>query len=211
MLTISRFIVDSISSLLYTLSILLLGGFTMKSKISIHDCTRISLLAALIAVSSYIIIPLPFSPVPVTGQTLAIMLCALLLTPSQSTLTLSIYLLLGIIGLPVFAGGSSGIGVILGPTGGFLIGFLPMACFISFFKGSSPNMLRYFLVSGFSSLILLNLIGVPWLAYSAGISFSQAIALGFLPFLPGGILKLFLAVLLAWKLIPQLSFMTSNR
>lgn len=176
----------------------------MNSKISVYDLTRISLLTALIAVSSYIVIPLPFSPVPVTGQTLAIMLCALLLTPKQASLTLVVYLLIGVSGVPVFAGGASGPGVILGPTGGFIIGFIPMAFFISFFKGSSPGLIRYFIVSALGSLVVLNLIGVPWLSWSAGISLSQAITVGFWPFLPGGIFKLFVAVLMAWKLVPQL-------
>lgn len=183
----------------------------MSTKLSVYDCTRIALLSALIAVSSYIIIPLPFSPVPVTGQTLAIMLCALLLTPKQSVLTLVIYLLIGVSGVPVFAGGTAGPGVLLGPTGGFLIGFIPMAFFISYFKGTHPHLLRYFIVSALGSLVILNLVGVPWLAFSAGISFSQALTLGFLPFLPGGILKLFMAVLLAWKLVPQLQPILSNR
>ena len=105
----------------------------MHTRISVYDCTRIALLTALIAVSSYIVIPLPFSPVPVTGQTLAIMLCALLLTPKQATFTLITYSFIGLSGVPVFAGGAAGPGVILGPTGGFIIGFIPMAFFISFF------------------------------------------------------------------------------
>jgi len=183
----------------------------MHTRISVYDCTRIALLTALIAVSSYIVIPLPFSPVPATGQTLAIMLCALLLTPKQATFTLITYSLIGLSGVPVFAGGAAGPGVVLGPTGGFIIGFIPMALFISFFKGSSPNLIRYFVVSALGSLVVLNLIGVPWLAWSAGISLSQAIMVGFWPFLPGGIFKLLIAVILAWKLVPQLQPIFSNR
>lgn len=179
----------------------------MIRKMTIHDYTRIALMATLISVSSYIAVPLPFSPVPVTAQTLAIMLCGMLFTVQQSFVTLSVYLLLGAIGLPVFAGGNAGLGVLFGPTGGFLIGFLLAAVFISSTKGDRPSLWRYGLVNAVGSLVVVNLTGVPWLAFSTGMNLSQAFAVGFMPFLPGALVKLVMATLLAWKLVPQLRFM----
>ena len=82
----------------------------------------IAIAAAFLAISSQITIPLPI--VPLTLQTLAVGIIATVLTPLDSVLAILVYLILGAIGLPVYAGGAAGFGVILGPTGGFLIGFL---------------------------------------------------------------------------------------
>ncbi|MEN1761784.1 biotin transporter BioY [Anoxynatronum sibiricum] len=183
----------------------------MTSKMTIHDYTRIALMAALISISSYIAVPLPFSPVPVTAQTLAIMLCGMLLTVRQSFYTLSVYLLLGTIGLPIFAGGGSGLGIIMGPTGGFLFGFLLAAVFISLTKGDQPSLWRYGLVNAIGSLVVVNLAGVPWLAWATGMDLPQAFAVGFMPFLPGAIIKLVIATLLAWKLVPQLRWLPASQ
>lgn len=89
--------------------------------------TKIALCVALLCVSSYIAIPLPFTSVVLTAQTLVINVVALILTPVQSACAVGLYILLGICGLPVFAGGTAGIGRIIGPTGGFIVGFLVAA------------------------------------------------------------------------------------
>ena len=86
-----------------------------------------SLFAALIAVGAYIKIPIPFSPVPITLQVFFIFLAGAMLGARWGTLSVIVYLLLGIVGLPVFSGGASGLGVLLGPTGGYLIGFVVAA------------------------------------------------------------------------------------
>ncbi|MDW7672054.1 MAG: biotin transporter BioY [Bacillota bacterium] len=162
-----------------------------------------SLLAALICVSSYIIVPLPFSPVPLTAQSLAVMLAGSLLSPLQTFVTVMLFILLGTIGLPVFAGGASGPGVLLGPTGGYLVGFLVGAVIISLLKSNTPGILRYWIANLVGGLIVVYAIGVPWLSRVTGMTLDKAFMVGAFPFLPGDLLKVFLAASLACKLAPQ--------
>lgn len=101
-------------------------------RVSTRDLTEIAIFTALLSVTS--IISVPIGNVPITLQTLVVMLIGLMLSPKNSVLTLIAYLLIGIIGVPVFASGKSGFGVLLGPTGGFLISFVFAVYFISKMK-----------------------------------------------------------------------------
>lgn len=176
----------------------------MKSTFSTKDITRISLLAALICVSGYLIIPLPFSPVPVTAQSLSIMLTGSLLSPLHAFVTVLLFLLLGIIGLPVFAGGSSGLGILLGPTGGYLAGFVLGAVVISIVKGRKPALLRYGLANFLGGLVVVYVLGVLRLSQVTGMTLNNAFLVGAVPFLAGDMIKVFLAAVIAWKTIPHL-------
>ena len=89
-----------------------------------------SLFAALTAAGAYIQIPIPFSPVPVTLQVFFVLLAGSMLKSKWGSLSMVVYTLLGVAGLPVFAGGSSGMGVLLGPTGGYIFGFILAAYLI---------------------------------------------------------------------------------
>ena len=80
-------------------------------------------MASIMAALSFIAVPLPISPVPITLQILGVMLAGLLLGPQLGTMAVCLYLIAGISGLPVFAGGAAGIGVLMGPSGGYLLGF----------------------------------------------------------------------------------------
>jgi biotin transport system substrate-specific component len=86
-----------------------------------------ALIAALLAASAWVAIPLPFSAVPLTLQVFVVVLAALVLRPQVATLAVAAYLVLGTVGVPVFSGGKGGPGVIAGPTGGFLLGFMVAA------------------------------------------------------------------------------------
>ena len=97
----------------------------------IHKITFIPLFTSLIVVGTVIIPPITLLTIPVTLQTFFVMLTGLLLKPKDSFLAIFLYLLLGILGLPVFSGGASGIAPILGPTGGFILSFPIAAFFIS--------------------------------------------------------------------------------
>ena len=94
----------------------------MKQKLTTQERPTMALLAALLCVSSYISIRLPFSAVPITAQTLVINIAALLLKPKKAGITIAVWILLGIAGLPVFSGGTGGFGVLAGSTGGYIIG-----------------------------------------------------------------------------------------
>ena len=105
-----------------------------KAKLTTLAMVQIALCTALICVSAQLAIPLPIG-VPSTLQVLMVMLTALILKPLYSVISLLLYVLLGVVGLPVFSGAKSGIGTILSPTGGFIIGFVLAAFFVSLLKG----------------------------------------------------------------------------
>ena len=105
-----------------------------KAKLTTLAMVQIALCTALICVSAQLATPLPIG-VPFTLQVLMVMLTALILKPLYSVISLLLYVLLGVVGLPVFSGAKSGIGTILSPTGGFIIGFVLAAFFVSLLKG----------------------------------------------------------------------------
>lgn len=150
--------------------------------------------AILIAILAQFTIPL--GPVPLTGQTFAIGLIATLLSPLNSTITVFIYLLLGTIGLPVFAGAHAGIGVLFGPTGGYLLAFLLQAYVtskvISKKNTSYPRVIVANLVGALVSLAL----GTVWLKFQLDLTWVKAFAVGFTPFVIGGVIKAIAASIL---------------
>jgi biotin transport system substrate-specific component len=162
-----------------------------------------SILTALFA---RIAVPLPFSPVPVTGQTFAVLLIGAALGSKRGALAMLAYLGEGICGLPVFAGGSAGLGALLGPSGGYLIGFVPAAFIVGWLaeRGWDRTLPR-----ALCAMLLGNAViyaaGLPLLARCVG--FETVLALGLVPFLPGDAFKLVLAAValpLAWRLVNSL-------
>ena len=169
------------------------------SKINIRQMTLISLFAALTAVGAFISIPL--YPVPLTLQTLFTLLAAMTLGSVMGASSQIIYVLLGVIGLPVFAGFKAGIGILFGPTGGFLFGFIICAFIVGKFieLKKEKNFFYYFLV-GLSGMVIIYIIGIAQLSLVTGIGIKKAITVGMLPFLPGDILKIIAASFIASKL-----------
>lgn len=169
-----------------------------QKSLEIRQIPFIALFAGLTSIFGYIQIPLPFSPVPITAQTLAVMLAGSILPPKSAFLSMLVFLLLGALGLPVFHGGSSGIGILFGPTGGFLISW-PIAAYIMALinKKLKPNFAYTFLLNILGGIIIVYAIGVPYLAYSTKIGIRAAILSGALPFIAGDLLKVFLATTLA--------------
>jgi biotin transport system substrate-specific component len=155
---------------------------------SIHRLVWTALLSALTAVGALISLPV-LPPVPITLQTLFVPLAGLILGPRGGLLAMSLYLAAGCLGLPVFAGGKAGFAALLGPTGGFLLGFLPGA-WLAGFGGGLPLkpfwVIVFFCLAG--SLATLAL-GATQLAQVLQISLTKAVALGVVPFLPGAVLK----------------------
>jgi len=143
-------------------------------------------------------IPLP--PVPITLQTFFLYLAAALLGGRLGALSQVVYLLIGIIGLPVFAGGKAGMGVLLGPTGGYLIGFVAGAYLIGRLvelkRDPGPVWFGCAMIAGTAVIYLL---GVIQLMLVASFSMKQAITAGVLPFLIGDTLKIVIAVLITVK------------
>lgn len=167
------------------------------TKVDTRALCKMALCAAILCVSSYISFPLPFTPVVVSAQTLAVNLLALILSPLQAGITVAVYILLGMVGLPVFAGGSGGIGSLIGPYSGYIYGFLIAAVLISLLKGSKPNFLRWLLVTLLVGIPVIDLCGMAMMMLINHIGLAEAFMLGAVPFLVGDIFKCVVASLVA--------------
>jgi len=172
----------------------------MSKKLNVKDMVYSALFATLTAVLSYVTIPLPFSPIPITGQSLAVMLAGCVLTPLQAGLSMLTFLFMGAIGLPVFSGGRAGLGVIVGKSGGYLIGYLIGAIIISILVKKNKSKINMFTACLFGGIIVVHILGASWLGYITGMGIGKAIMIGSIPFLPGDILKSVAAVIIAVRL-----------
>ena len=158
-----------------------------------------SMFGAATAVGAYVMIPLP--PVPITLQTLILSLAAALLGGIYGALSQVVYVLMGLMGLPVFAGGKAGFGVLFGPTGGYLIGFIAGAYVIGemISMKTKPGFL-WTALSILSGTLVIYFIGVLQLSFVANLSIAKSISLGVLPFLAGDMIKMIVATILFLKL-----------
>lgn len=153
----------------------------------------VALFAAIIGILAQITIPLPF--VPITGQTLAIGLAATILGPKYGTYTTLLYILLGASGVPVFAAMTAGFGVIFGPTGGFIIGFIPAVIGIGFYIEKVRFTVLHAIFANILGMLITLIFGTVWLKFIAQLTWMEAIFSGFVPFLFVGVIK---AVLAGW-------------
>jgi biotin transport system substrate-specific component len=159
----------------------------------IIDALWIVAATVFIAASARVSFTLPFTPVPVTGQTFAVLLTGITLGARRGFLALLLYLLEGASGLPVFAGGAAGIVPLIGKTAGYLWAFPGAAAFVGWLasKGWDRRPWTAALAMGLGSLLILTP-GALWLSLFVG-GVGPAFTLGFLPFLPGDVVKLALA------------------
>ena len=157
-----------------------------------------SLFAALTAVGAYIQIPIPFSPVPVTLQVFFVLLAGSMLKSKWGGLSMIVYTLLGIAGLPVFAGGSSGMGVLFGPTGGYITGFILAAYAIGKLSEKADKSGLFINALNMSAgVLMLYACGFIQLMFVADMGPGTSLALGVIPFLPGEIVKTGVAAYIA--------------
>jgi biotin transport system substrate-specific component len=150
---------------------------------------------SLIAIGSWIAIP--FVPVPLTLQTLFVILSGAVMR-RYAVLPNGLYILMGILNIPVFHSGTAGIAVLFGPTGGYILGFLPGALVVGLTYEHREPVLRVIGIAGGLSVIFL--CGMTWLSFSAGISLSAAFLIGVLPFIPGDVVKGYAVYLIAGRL-----------
>jgi biotin transport system substrate-specific component len=149
---------------------------------------------AVVAVSAQVAVPLPFSPVPMTLQPLAVLVVGAMLGPTRGVAALVLYLLIGALGAPVFApGGAPGAARLIGPTGGYLLAF-PVAAAIAGWSASRPGVVRLLLGLALA-MVAIHVGGFAWLALLGGEA-SRAFEVGFVPFLTGDLLKIGLAALI---------------
>ena len=170
----------------------------------LRDLILILLGALFVALLAQIEIPLPFTPVPITGQTFGVLLVGAALGSGRGALSLASYLAMGVFGLPFFAGGAHGWDIVIGATGGYLIGFVISAYVIGLLaERGLERSIRTSLIPFLLGTIIIYICGVAWLAVVLG-SFGKAIAAGLIPFLIGDAIKLIAASLVlpgAWKLV----------
>jgi len=174
----------------------------------VRDAALVTGAALFTALLAQVSIPVAGSPVPITGQTLAVVLTAAALGPYRGLAGQGLYLLLGAIGLPFYSDAASGFDVVFGATGGYIIGFLPAAYLIGLAarQGQDRRITRALPLFALGQLVIFA-VGVPWLAVAADMSAAQAIDAGFTPFIVGGIVKAALAGVLlpgAWLAVRKI-------
>jgi biotin transport system substrate-specific component len=163
--------------------------------------------AGLVALAAQISIPLPFTPVPITGQTFAVVLVGASLGALRGTASLSLYLAAGLVGAPVYADGRHGWEVVSGASGGYLVGFV-VAAFLTGLLAERRWDRRFSsaVAAMLTGNVVIYLIGLPWLAVVLDSGLERTLELGLYPFVPGDVLKLYLAGALlpaAWRLVER--------
>ena len=166
--------------------------------------TLIGLMAAVACILGPWSLVIPISPVPISLGTFAVFLTVYILGMKMGTISVAIYILLGAVGLPVFTGFSGGIGKVLGPTGGYIVGYLFMALVIGFFVDKWQTNYVFIVLGMVLGTAVLYLFGTLWLAKQGGMSFGAALAAGVIPFIPGDLVKMALAVLVGTQVKKRL-------
>lgn len=163
----------------------------------IHNLVLAALFTALITVGAYISFPLPFSPVPIVLQNLFVIAAGLVLGWRWAAAAVLLYLILGAVGLPVFSAARGGIAHFIGPTGGYLVGFLPAAMIAGAIAHARSPRVPTDILAVVAGTVVIYLLGVPWLKVQAEMGWTAALAAGLTPFLVGDAIKAALAVALA--------------
>jgi biotin transport system substrate-specific component len=159
----------------------------------------VSAFVVMTALGAFVRIPLPFSPVPLTLQTLFVLLGAAVLGRKLGPVAQSAYVLLGVAGLPIFSGAGSGSAYLAGPTAGYLAGFILASFFIGQALTRVKNKFLAFSFFLLGDLLILSL-GTLWLKVFLKCSLAQALALGAIPFIPGDLFKAGIAFLIYQKI-----------
>lgn len=167
-------------------------------KYSVKSQVLVGLCVALVAIFSQITIPVPFSMVPITFQTFAVILVAIMIEDRLATYTLIVYTLLGCIGLPVFSGFSGGVPRIFGPTGGFIIGFILMAFIIGQAAKRKNKVILW--MGTYVGLVIDYILGVIQLSFVAHMTLKEAIMVGAVPFIIKDFILAAIAIIIATRI-----------
>ncbi len=174
--------------------------------------TRVALVvggAVLIALCAQVSIPLPFTPVPITGQTFAVLLVGSSLGLVMGLSSTLLYVLAGIAGAPVYADGDHGWSVITSASGGYLVGFVLASALVGGLAHLGWD--RRFGTASASMLagnVIVYLVGLPWLAVTLDTNLDKTLEFGLYPFVVGDLVKLYIAAGLlpaAWRLVSRLT------
>ncbi|MBO6154835.1 MAG: biotin transporter BioY [Lachnospiraceae bacterium] len=163
-------------------------------KTNVYQMATCAIMAALLCVLAPL--ALPIGPVPISLATLVVYLAAYILEPKWSVVSVAVYLLLGLVGLPVFSGGKAGVGTLVGPTGGYLIGYLFLALISGIFIHKVGNGIALSVVGMIIATAVLYLFGTVWFVKMMDTDVAYAMSVCVLPFIPGDIIKIVAATLL---------------
>ena len=165
-----------------------------KPFFNIRQLTLTGLMTAVICILAPLSLQIPISPVPISLGFLAIYFVVSVLGMKLGTLSVVIYILLGLAGLPVFTGFTGGPGKLFGPTGGYIIGYLFMAPICGFFSDRWGDRLLLCFAGMLPGSAICYLFGTLWLAWQSSYTFPQALAAGVIPFIPADLIKMAVAV-----------------
>lgn len=192
------------------------AAFRWRYELSIPKKLVLSLvMVGVTALLAQIQFPLPWSPVPVTGQTLGALLAGVLLGAWWGGISMLLYGLLGAFGLPLFAGWTGGIAVVAGPTGGYIAGFALAGLFLGFVTDRYVRSRSFFVMLGlmlFANFVLIYIPGLfqlnNWLSTvkHQSVGFVQLLTMGMIPFIPGDITKAVIAAASARIITPKKPF-----
>lgn len=171
-----------------------------KPLFTTYALVLMALFAALLSASAYITVA------HITFLNFMILLIAMLFPVQQSLMIIIVWMLLGIIGVPVFIGGNAGIGYLLAPWGGYTLSYPIISILLPLIRGKKYNRLRYTIVT-IAGALLIDVIGMFWLMFSNHLTFAAAITTGFLVFLPLDMVK---AVVVAQIAQPLRKVMKTN-
>jgi len=165
-------------------------------KQSTADLTLIGLMTAITCILGPLSIIIPISPVPISFTNLAIFFSAIILGWKKGTVSFLVYLLIGFAGVPVFSSFTAGPGKLLGPTGGYLIGFIFLAIIAGFFVDKFPDKIYMYVLGMALGMVVTYILGSAWLAYQAHMSFQASLFAGVIPYIPGDIIKIIIATVI---------------
>ncbi|MCP5050177.1 MAG: biotin transporter BioY [bacterium] len=164
-----------------------------------------SLFTTLIIFGSYVSVPVPVSPVPIVLANFFVILAGLLLGKWWASGSAGLYLFIGALGFPVFSGGRGGLSHLLGPTGGYLLGYLVCSFVIGFIIERGEFSWYRDLIASIIGYVIIFAIGLPWLKFALGISWGKSFTVGLFPFLIGAGLKIIVALGLVRVLRPYVA------
>ena len=174
------------------------SGAQNRSRTAVKDLVLTAMFSALIAVCS--IISIPVGQVPVTLQTFAVSFAAAMLGWKRGTLSVLVYILLGAVGLPVFAGLKGGVGVLAGPTGGYIVGFILTAFVIGYIAEKSERKALPLSAAMIAGVLLCYAVGTVWFMVVTHTGLAASLMLCVVPFLLFDAVKIAAAVLLSNRL-----------
>lgn len=176
-----------------------------KSIFNVHSLVMMAMFTAILCISAYISIPLPNGS-HITLLNFVVTLIGMVFSVSQSFLIVLVWMLLGMVGIPIFIGGNAGVAYLFGPFGGFNFSFLLIAVLLPLCRGKNYNRIRYTIVAILSA-VLVDAIGSLWLMFSSHMTLQAAFLAGFVPFIGLDLVK----VIVVAQIAPQFKRLATAR